>query len=74
MPGELRNATVSHSAGGLLISIQTLCEAKKPIPRKKSTTGIDVGGHFATLADGSQLAALNSFLRHENALHSLSLV
>ncbi|SIT50228.1 putative transposase [Paraburkholderia piptadeniae] len=69
VPGELRNVTVSHSAGKWFISIQTRREIAQPVPRATSAIGIDVGiARFATFSDGSHLEALNSFRRHEKRL------
>ncbi|MGL6071113.1 RNA-guided endonuclease InsQ/TnpB family protein, partial [Craterilacuibacter sp.] len=66
--GELRNVTVSLRAGKWFVSIQTRREVEQPIP-KGGAVGIDMGiARFATLSDGSYLAPLNSFKRHETAL------
>ncbi|MDR0673852.1 MAG: transposase [Zoogloeaceae bacterium] len=52
--GELRNATVSLSAGKWFISIQTEREVSDPVPEATSAVGIDVGiARFATLSDGA---------------------
>lgn len=67
--GEVRNATVSMSAGKWFVSIQTQREVEQPVPQGTSAVGIDVGvTRFATLSDGSYLAPLNSFKRHEARL------
>jgi len=67
--GVLRNATVSLRAGRWFVSIQTEREVDKPLPEATSAIGIDVGiARFATFSDGSYLAPLNSFKRHETAL------
>ncbi|CAG2156251.1 IS200/IS605 family transposase ISAba30 [Cupriavidus yeoncheonensis] len=67
--GELRNATVSMSAGKWFVSIQTQREVEAPVPQSTSAVGIDVGvARFATFSDGSYLAPLNSFKRHEARL------
>ncbi|OUL88768.1 RNA-guided endonuclease InsQ/TnpB family protein [Paraburkholderia hospita] len=64
--GAVRNATVSLSAGKWFVSIQTEREVEQPIPQATSAIGIDVGvARFATFSDGSYLAPLNSFKRHE---------
>jgi putative transposase len=69
VPGELRNVTVSHSAGKWFISIQARSEVEKPVPQATSAVGIDVGiNRFATFSDGSHLEPLNSFRRHEKRL------
>ncbi|MGT0251509.1 RNA-guided endonuclease InsQ/TnpB family protein [Burkholderia pyrrocinia] len=67
--GELRNATVSQSAGKWFVSIQTQREVDRPVPQATSAVGIDVGvARFATMSDGTFLAPLNSFKRHEARL------
>ena len=67
--GELRNATVSQSAGKWFVSIQTQREVDRPVPQATSAVGIDVGiARFATVSDGTFLAPLNSFKRHEARL------
>jgi putative transposase len=66
--GEVRNVTVSMSAGKWFVSIQTEREVEQSIP-KGNAVGIDLGvARFATLSDGSFYAPLNSFKRHEVAL------
>jgi len=67
--GVLRNVTVSLRADKWFVSIQTEQEVDRPLPKSTSAIGIDVGiVRFATLSDGSYLAPLNSFKRHETAL------
>jgi len=67
--GRVRNATVSLRAGRWFVSIQTEREVDKPLPEATSAIGIDMGiARFATFSDGSHLAPLNSFKRHETAL------
>ncbi|RQU45884.1 MULTISPECIES: RNA-guided endonuclease InsQ/TnpB family protein [Burkholderia cepacia complex] len=67
--GELRNATVSQSAGKWFVSIQTQREVDRPVPQATSAVGIDVGiARFATMSDGTFVAPLNSFKRHEARL------
>ena len=69
VPGALRNVTVSLSAGRWFVSIQTEREVETPRPCATSAVGIDVGvARFATFSDGSFLAPLNSFKRHEARL------
>ena len=66
--GELRNVTVSLSGGKWFISIQTRREVETPVPHG-GAVGIDMGiARFATLSDGSFIAPLHSFKRHEAAL------
>jgi len=67
--GEVRNATVSLSAGKWFVSVQTSREVERPMPQATGAAGIDVGiCRFATMSDGSFLAPLNSFKRHEARL------
>jgi putative transposase len=64
----VKNVTVSHSCGKWYVSIQTEREVTPPIS-KGGAVGIDMGvARFATLSDGTFLAPLNSFKRHEAAL------
>jgi putative transposase len=66
--GEVRNATVSVTAGRWYVSIQTRREAEVPV-HQGGEVGIDMGvKRFATLSDGSHIEPLNSFKRHEAAL------
>ncbi|CDY75859.1 DNA primase [Caballeronia glathei] len=67
--GEVRNVTVSQSSGKWFASIQTRREVDVPLPTATTAIGIDVGiARFATLSDGSHVAALNSFKTHEQRL------
>jgi len=67
--GAVRNATVSLSAGKWFVSIRTEREVEQPVPQATSAVGIDMGiTRFATMSDGSFLAPLNSFRRHEARL------
>ncbi|QTF93451.1 transposase [Halomonas sp. BM-2019] len=67
--GTVKNVTVSLSGGKWYVSIQTAREVAQPVPGATSAVGIDVGiTRFATLSDGSHVAPLNSFKRHETAL------
>ncbi|MFC4159980.1 RNA-guided endonuclease InsQ/TnpB family protein [Chitinimonas lacunae] len=66
--GAVKNVTVSQSCGKWYVSIQTEREVAQPIPQG-GAVGIDMGlARFATMSDGSFLAPLNSFKRHEMAL------
>jgi putative transposase len=66
--GEVKNVTVTFSAGKWFVSIQTEREVAQPTP-KGGAVGIDMGTkRFATLSDGTFYAPLNSFKRHETAL------
>ena len=67
--GALCNATVSLKAGKWSVSIQTEREVEPPVPQATGAIGIDVGiARFATFSDGTSLAPLNSFRRHEARL------
>lgn len=66
--GEVRSATVSLRAGKWPVSILTKREVEQPIPHGPAV-GIDVGiARFATMSDGSYVAPLASFKRHEQRL------
>jgi len=57
------------ASGRWFVPIQTEREVDQPLPEASSAIGIDGGiVRFATLSDGSYLAPLNSFKRHETAL------
>ncbi len=67
--GEVRNVTVSQKGGKWFTSIQTQREIESPLPTATTAIGIDVGiARFATLSDGSFVAALNSFRKHQQRL------
>jgi putative transposase len=67
--GEMRNVTVSQSGGKWFASIQTQREVEQPLPTATTAIGIDVGiARFATMSDGSFVAPLNSFKKHQQRL------
>lgn len=67
--GTVKNVTVSASGEQWFISIQTEREVADPIPQSTSAVGIDMGiARFVTLSDGTYLAPLNSFRKHEQRL------
>ncbi len=67
--GALKNVTVSQANGRWFFSVQTERHVEAAVPVSTSAVGIDMGiARFATLSDGSYLAPLNSFKRHEAAL------
>jgi putative transposase len=67
--GVVKNATVSLSGGKWFVSIQTEREVEQPTPQASSGIGIDVGiTRFATMSDGTFLAPLDSFKKHEERL------
>ena len=66
--GAVKSATVSRTGGRWFVSIQTEREFEQPVATG-GDIGIDMGVvRFATLSDGTCLAPLNSFRRHEVAL------
>jgi putative transposase len=67
--GIPRNITLRASGGKWYASIQTVREVEPPVPSAAGAVGIDMGiARFATLSDGSFLAPLNSFKKHEAQL------
>jgi putative transposase len=66
--GTVKNITVSHNSGKWFVSIQTEREVTQPIPTGDAV-GIDMGvARFATLSDGTFVAPLGSFKRHQERL------
>jgi putative transposase len=66
--GEVRSATVSRRAGKWYVCILTAREVEPPVAQG-TAVGIDVGvSRFATLSDGSFVAPLASFRKHEQRL------
>ena len=64
-----KNITVSQSGSKWYASIQTEREVPQPVPTATTAIGIDVGiARFATMSDGSFLAPLNSFKKHQQRL------
>ncbi|RQS54511.1 transposase, partial [Burkholderia sp. Bp8963] len=64
--GTLKNVTVSQACDKWFVSVQTAREVEPPVPLATSAIGIDVGiARFATMSDGTFLAPLNSFKKHE---------
>lgn len=58
-----------NQAASSFVSIQTEREVEPPQPQASSAIGIDLGiARFATMSDGSYLAPLSSFKRHEARL------
>ena len=69
IPGTAKNITLSQTGGKWFASIQTEREVEQPIPVVTSAVGIDMGiVRFATLSDGSFIAPLGSFKKHETRL------
>ena len=66
--GDLKNVTVSLSAGKWFISIQTERQVEKPVAHGEAV-GIDVGiVRFVTLSDGTVCEPLSSFSQHRDQL------
>ena len=66
--GTVKNITVSQSCGKWFVSIQTEREVERSAPIG-GAVGIDMGiARFATLSDGTFVAPLNSFKRHQDRL------
>ena len=67
--GELRNVTVSESAGDWFVSIQTFREEQRAATTATTAVGIYVGiARFTTMSDGSYIEPLSSFKKHSNRL------
>ncbi|WP_326941647.1 RNA-guided endonuclease InsQ/TnpB family protein [Actimicrobium sp. GrIS 1.19] len=67
--GTIKNITVSSKAGKWFVSIQTEREVAEPVPTAISAVGADVGiDRFVTLSDGSFVAPLDSFKKHQQRL------
>lgn len=69
MLGTAKNVTVSSNGGKWYVSIQTEREIEQPLPASTAAIGIDVGiARFATMSNGSFIAPLNSFKKHQQRL------
>jgi putative transposase len=67
--GTPKNVTVSQSNDKWFVSVQTEREVEQPVPIATGAIGIDVGiARFATMSDGSFIAPLNSFKKHQQRL------
>ena len=67
--GDINNVTISNNNGTWFVSIQTERLVEPPVPIATKAVGIDVGiTRFATLDDGSYIAPLNSFKKHQDRL------
>ena len=67
--GEIKSVTVSGSCGRWHASILTQREVEQPVPQGTAAVGIDMGvARFATMSDGTFIAPLASFKRHEARL------
>ena len=64
--GQARNITLSCTADRWYASIQTEREVPQPTPAATTAIGVDMGiARFATLSDGSFIAPLHSFKKHQ---------
>ena len=69
MLGVAKNITLSESCGRWYASIQTERAVETPVPSSTRDVGIDLGiARLATLSDGSHVAPLDSFRKHETRL------
>jgi putative transposase len=60
---------VSQSCGKWFIAIQTEREVVPPVHEATSAIGVDLGiARFATLSDGTAIAPVNSFRKHQRRL------
>ena len=67
--GTAKNITIQQCGGKCYASIQTEREVEPPRPTATTAIGIDVGiARLATLSDGSFIAPLNSFKKHQQRL------
>jgi putative transposase len=67
--GTAKNITIQLCAGKCYASIQTEREVEPPRPTATTAIGIDVGiARLATSSDGSFIAPLNSFKKHQQRL------
>ena len=67
--GQAKNITISQSGGKWYASIQTEREVSQPVPTVTTAIGVDVGvARFAIMSDGSFIAPLNSFKKHQQRL------
>ncbi|WP_306427172.1 RNA-guided endonuclease InsQ/TnpB family protein [Caballeronia sordidicola] len=66
--GEVRNVTVSSKCGKWFVPILTKREVDQPVPHGPAV-GVDVGiTRFATMSEGTFIAPLASFKKHEQRL------
>lgn len=69
MLGAAKNITLSHSNGKWYASIQTEREVSQPVPTATTAIGVDMGiARFASMSDGTYIAPLSSFKKHEDRL------
>ena len=67
--GQAKNITISCVSGKWYASIQTEREVPQPTPAATTAIGIDMGiARFATLSDGSFIAPLSSFKKHQKRM------
>ena len=67
--GTIKNVTISRSSGKWFASIQTQRQVEQAQPIESAPIGIDMGvTQFAAFDDGSFVAPLNSFKKHQQRL------
>jgi putative transposase len=67
--GEIRNVTIKKRGEKWFISIQTEREITRPAQASTTAIGIDLGiNRFVTMNDGSYIAPLGSFKKHQHRL------
>ena len=67
--GEISNVTISRSGEKWYVSIQTEREVQEEMHSSNTAIGIDVGvAKLATLSDGSNFPAVNSFAKYQKQL------
>ena len=70
--GKIKNATVSHHAGGWYISFQVELVVEQPAHPSTSAVGLDAGiSKLATLSDGTVFEPVNSFKQNQSRLARL---
>ena len=70
--GTPKQVTVSLYAGKWFVSVQTEREIENPVHPSASVVGIDMGiTNFVTMSDGTALASVNSFRKHQRKLAKL---
>jgi putative transposase len=70
--GEIKNVTLSLTAGKWFVSIQTAREVADPVHISKTAVGLDLGiARLATLSDGVYFESEHSFKCHKTKLAKL---
>lgn len=72
LQGEIRNATISCSAGRWFVSIQTREEVEDPVHESSEEVAVHMGIYkLATLSSDEHLPPINSFKKHKDKLAKL---